>query len=44
MRSNDAEEDLPIYEVRLTEPAESEVEAAYFSRMRFGEHAADGLI
>ena len=31
----DAEEPI-VYEVRLTEPAETEVEAAYFHRMRYG--------
>ncbi len=35
------EEDLPLYEVRLTEPAEAEVEAAYLSRLRFGKRAAE---
>jgi plasmid stabilization system protein ParE len=35
------EDDLPVYEVRLTEPAEAEVEAAYLSRLRFGQRAAD---
>lgn len=35
------EDDLPLYEVRLTEPAEAEVEAAYLSLLRFGQRAAD---
>jgi len=35
------EADLPVYEVRLTEPAEAQVEAAYLSRLRFGQRAAD---
>ena len=34
-------EGLPFYEVRLTEPAEQEVEAAYLGRMQFGQRAAD---
>jgi plasmid stabilization system protein ParE len=33
--------DLPTYEVRLAEPAEIEIEAAYLGRMRFGLEAAD---
>src|SRR5437660_12710683 len=32
---------LPLYEVRLSEPAEIEIEAAYLGRMRFGQPAAD---
>jgi plasmid stabilization system protein ParE len=32
---------LPLYEVRLSEPAEIEIEAAYLGRMRFGLPAAD---
>jgi plasmid stabilization system protein ParE len=31
----------PVYEVRLTEPAEIEIEAAYLGRMRFGLQVAD---
>ena len=32
---------LPLYEVRLSEPAEIEIEAAYMGRLRFGLPAAD---
>lgn len=39
--SGDKAEDLPLYEVRLSEPAEVEIEAAYLGRMRFGLPAAD---
>lgn len=35
------EDEPPQYEVRLAEPAEVEVEAAYLSHMRFGERAAE---
>jgi plasmid stabilization system protein ParE len=37
----DDPEDLPSYEVRLTEPAEVEIEKAYLSRMKFGARSAD---
>jgi plasmid stabilization system protein ParE len=40
MPANQAD-DLPVYEVRLTEPAEIEVEAAYLGRMRYGQQVAD---
>jgi plasmid stabilization system protein ParE len=33
--------DRLIYEVRLAEPAEIEIEAAYLGRMRFGQSVAD---
>ena len=37
----DNDPDLPaIYEVRITEPAEMEADAAYLGRMQFGMHAA----
>jgi plasmid stabilization system protein ParE len=39
--SGDEPADLPVYEVRLTEPAEIEIEAAYLGRMRYGLQAAD---
>lgn len=39
MPPDDPENHRP-YEVRLTEPAETEVDAAYLSRMQFGERAA----
>jgi plasmid stabilization system protein ParE len=39
--SPDPAGDLPSYEVRLTEPAEMEVEAAYFGRLQFGVQAAE---
>jgi plasmid stabilization system protein ParE len=42
MRMQDDQADsLPIYEVRLSEPAEIEIEAAYLGRMRYGLQAAD---
>ncbi len=37
----DSSDDLPSYEVRLTEPAEMEVESAYLGRLRFGMQAAE---
>ena len=33
----------PPYEVRVTEPAEVEIESAYIGRMQFGLEAADRL-
>lgn len=41
MADDEEREGLPFYEVRLTEPAEQEVEAAYLGRMRYGQRAAD---
>jgi plasmid stabilization system protein ParE len=40
MAENEADH-RPVYEVRLTEPAEIEIEAAYLGRMRFGQQVAD---
>jgi plasmid stabilization system protein ParE len=39
--TDDEADNLPTYEVRLSEPAEIEIEAAYLGRMRFGLPAAD---
>lgn len=37
----DDPDELPSYEVRMTEPAEVEIEKAYLSRMKFGVRSAD---
>ena len=37
----DDEDDPPVYEVRITEPAEVEIDAAYLNRMQFGLQNAE---
>ena len=39
--ASDAADNLSIYEVRLAEPAEIEIEAAYLGRMRLGLQVAE---
>jgi plasmid stabilization system protein ParE len=38
---NEDDADLPIYEVRMTEPAEAEVEKAYLWYLQSGQEMAD---
>jgi plasmid stabilization system protein ParE len=35
------DDDLPVYEVQLTEPAEAEMDAAYLNRMQNGLQSAE---
>ena len=37
----DKEDALPVYEVRVTEPAEAEIDTAYLNRMQFGLQSAE---